>query len=148
MSRDTIIITLSAAAGLAGAVAISTVMNGRSEAPAVMTEVKGLDEGIRVSGETGKPLVALVTADWCPPCQALKRDTLSDDRVTAWLAENAVSIVLYDGADNADIARLPTMGFPTTLVINDGEVVGRTMGYAPPIEYLRFLDTAVSSIRN
>ena len=143
--RDALFITLAAGVGIAGAVAFSTMNSGVAETPAVFAEVEGLTQALSASGETGKPAVVLVTADWCPPCQKLKKDTLVDERVTTWLDENAVAVTLVDGQNNDDIARLPMRAFPTTFVIRGETIVGQLEGYRGPEGYLSFLEGAVES---
>jgi len=141
--KDAIFITLAAAAGIGAAVAYTTVTSGPAETPAAMTEVAGLDEAMTRATAADRPVVAVVTADWCPPCQKLKRETLSDERVAGWFEQNAVAVSLVDGANDADIAKLPMRAFPTTFVIRGGEVAGTLEGYASTDAYLAFLTDAV-----
>lgn len=145
MARDAVYITLAAAAGLAGAIAISTYASGPAETPASLKEVQGLGAAMELAAGRDRAVVAVVSADWCPPCQQLKRTTLNDERVTAWFDENAVAVVLEDGVNDEDIARLPMQAFPTTFVIRGNEIVGQLMGYAKPGDYLEFLSGSIGS---
>ena len=51
---------------------------------------------------------------------------------------------LEDGADRDAIASLPVTSFPTTLLIDDGAVVGSVVGNASASSYLDALTGAVS----
>jgi thiol:disulfide interchange protein len=142
--KNAVIITLSAAIGLAAAVGVSTVMSGPAETPPVLTEIAGLSAAKSKAQAEGKPVVAFVTADWCPPCQMMKKTTLKDERVAAFLGNQAVTVALWDGQDDADIRSLPVEAFPTTLVIRGDEVVAKAVGYMGANEYLGWLNTATS----
>jgi thiol:disulfide interchange protein len=45
---------------------------------------------------TGRPMVVLVTAQWCPPCQLLKHNVLPDPRITHVLKGFACALVDVD----------------------------------------------------
>ncbi|MEM7754179.1 MAG: thioredoxin family protein [Planctomycetota bacterium] len=144
MAKEAAFITLAAALGLAGAIAFSTFAGGGGELPAELTNVTGLDDAFAQSEATGKPVVAYVTADWCPPCKQMKRTTLQDERVISWLDKNSVPVTLVDGQHNEDMARLPFRAFPTTMVIRDGTVVAAMEGAASSEAYLEFLEGAMA----
>jgi thioredoxin-like negative regulator of GroEL len=40
------------------------------------TSANTYDEAYKVTNETGRPLVVLVGADWCPGCQTMKRSVI------------------------------------------------------------------------
>ena len=61
-------------------------------------------------------LRAVATADYCPACQGFKRYSLSDPQVTQWLEENAETVWLVAGRDDAAIAALGITVFPTTIL--------------------------------
>lgn len=90
-----------------------------------------------------QPVVAVVTADWCGPCQELKRSTLSDDRVRA-LLEAKAQPVMIDGTDtSAAMSTLQQLGvraFPSTVVLRDGRPVAMLEGYATADKYVAWLE--------
>lgn len=118
--------------------------DGAGEAAASGSVVAGgLSEAMRLASTSGRPVVALVTANWCGPCQMLKRTTLKDAAVEKLLGERAVTVHLEDSANREDIARLPVEAYPTTLVIRGDEVVGRLVGYADAGKYAAFLGESI-----
>jgi thiol-disulfide isomerase/thioredoxin len=40
------------------------------------TSANNYDQAYKVTNETGRPLVVLVGADWCPGCQTMKRSVI------------------------------------------------------------------------
>ncbi|MCW5756370.1 MAG: thioredoxin fold domain-containing protein [Phycisphaeraceae bacterium] len=90
----------------------------------------------------GQPVVVVVTADWCPPCQTLKRTTLADDAVRALLSERTQAVMLDatdSGKANDALGQLDIRVLPTTVVIREGRPVARLEGYAKPDAYLAWL---------
>ncbi len=133
-------IALAVLVGFAGV----TMLRGRvAPTPGVFREGSTLATAIDRAAAEGKPVLALVTADWCPPCQQLKRETLTDPAVAAWIEANTVPVYI-DSDKNPDDARsLLVTSLPTTLLLRDGEIIGTRVGYAGAEDYLRFLkDTA------
>ena len=97
-----------------------------------------------MSFQPGTPVVAVVTADWCGPCQELKRTTLSDARVRDLLTANAQAVMI-DGTDTEAASRtlqqLGIRAFPSTVILRDGRPVAMLEGYASADKYLSWLDS-------
>ena len=110
--------------------------------PRVFDTSVTLDEALRRSGESGRPVFAFVTADWCPPCQTLKRGALTDDRVTGLIQRSTEPVYITDKSPH-DVERLAISAFPTSLIIHDGEVVASLRGGASPSGYLEWLDSSL-----
>ena len=128
---------------LLGFGAMQFFRGGVAPTPEVFGGLVSLDEGIRIGAEEGKPVVALVTADWCPPCQALKRGALMDPSVTSWLIENTVRVYINSDENPEDAAKLGVKSLPTTVVLKDGKIVDSKKGNAGAADYLAFLKAAV-----
>jgi hypothetical protein len=90
--------------------------------------------------------VAVVTADWCLACQMYKRGALGDERVAQWLAENAGSVLLVHGQDDADIAALGVSGVPATVVTLGDATMAAHIGLMSADELLEFLKTQAARV--
>jgi thiol:disulfide interchange protein len=86
--------------------------------PARGAWLHSLNDGLDVAETSGKPVLALFTADWCPPCRRLKQGVLADPYVMTSLSENyeLVKIDLTDRrgdnnwvADDAGVKYIPTI---------------------------------------
>jgi thiol-disulfide isomerase/thioredoxin len=53
-------------------------------------------EAHRATTETGKPMVVMVGTDWCPPCQAMKKNVLPRVRELGLLRKVAFAVVNPD----------------------------------------------------
>lgn len=107
---------------------IISMIKGPADTPSMFASGYSIEQASEQSHTTGKPMLVLVTADWCPPCQTLKRGALSDAKVTEWVSENMIPVYLADGVHDDQIGMLPVRSFPTTLVIQDGQILGQFSG--------------------
>ncbi len=81
-----------------------------------------LAAGLNDAGDSGKPVFAFFTADWCPPCRKLKQGVLHDREVMDGLNEHYV-LVKVDLTDrhgpNAGLAQqFRVSGIPTVILID------------------------------
>ena len=105
-----------------------------------------MQSAVERASEEGKVVLAIATADWCPPCQVYKRNALVDERVEQWIADNAISVTL-DVTDpntpNPDAKSLGVQGIPTTFVINaQGQLVSQATGALSADDLLTMLAQA------
>lgn len=117
------------------------IMGGATaETPEFMPVTTSLSS---VSFEAGTPVVAVVTADWCGPCQELKRTTLREDRVRAVLTDRSQPVMI-DGTDTQvampTLEQLGVRAFPSTVILRDGKPVAMLEGYANADKYLAWLE--------
>ncbi len=113
---------------------------GVAPTPAVFDTGVTLDQALERSQTSGRPVFALVTADWCPPCQSLKRGALTDERVTKAIESSTEPVYVTDKSGH-DVGRLGVRAFPTSVIIRDGEVVASLEGAASAGRYLEWLET-------
>lgn len=126
---------------LVGVFTAFVVYNGRTApTPDVFLENISLVEAMDIGTADDKPVFAVVTADWCPPCQSFKRGALADERVQQWLDANAVA-VMVDATNN--IPRNDALllndprSIPMTAMFRGGQMVDAFTG---PMSADRLLD--------
>jgi thiol:disulfide interchange protein len=84
-----------------------------------------LEAAIQESQRSGRPVLAFVTADWCGPCQQLKRGALADVRV--WIEQHTVPVYIDATRASADqdlqtvMNRLRVRALPTLLLLGSDE---------------------------
>ncbi len=76
----------------------------------ISSGVETYTEAHRVTTETGKPMVVMVSAEWCAPCQTMKRQVIPQLRKRGLLKRVAFAIVNPDR--NGPLARKLTGGGP------------------------------------
>jgi thiol:disulfide interchange protein len=85
-----------------------------------------VDAALAEADRDGKLVVVDFTADWCPPCLAMKHDVWPDARVARAVVERFVPVLIDTDRDAATTARYGVEGIPTVLVLDgDGRVVDR-----------------------
>ena len=60
-------------------------------------------EAYQETMETGRPLVVLVCAEWCQPCQRMKKNVLPEVRKHGWM--DKVSFAMVDWDHNGQLAQ-------------------------------------------
>ena len=137
---------------LGGIVIISLAMALRScrapEIPPYFDRSLTLAAAIEQADREDRHVLALFTADWCPPCHDLKKGALASDAVTGWIAEHAVpAYVDVSKARSGDLdqqvlsTRYRVEALPTLLLLKDGRELGRITGNIPRRELLKWLRT-------
>lgn len=97
------------------------------------------------SVQTGRPVLALFTADWCGACQTLKRGALANARVTDWLGEQVQTVYIDTDANPAISQQHNISAIPALLVLRDGREVARLEGAVPADTLLTWLETHASA---
>ncbi len=128
-------------AALVGVMLVPRLLNGGGVAPtpAYFDTSLSLDDVLERAEASGKPVLALVTADWCPPCQKLKRGTLVDERVAAFITSSTEPAYITD-KQGYDVERLGVKAFPTSVILRDGEIVASLRGAVSARRYLKWLN--------
>lgn len=99
---------------------------GSEDSPAARIRwVEDLSEGLRLAKQTGKPAMLFFTADWCLPCQELKKYIFTDKRV-AEASRRLINIYIDTDANFELLNIYQVRRIPTIFFLNpDGDIVGR-----------------------
>ena len=90
---------------------------------------------------SGLPVLVDFWADWCPPCR------LMDPIVEALAAELAgrIRVAKVDSDACPDTAaRFGVMSIPTLMVFQDGQPLGRVVGYQPKLVLQQKIEALLS----
>lgn len=112
--------------------------------PPIFDESVTLTQASDRAGAEQHVVLAVVTADFCPVCQAYKRGALSDPQVAEWARANAETVYLEWERDAATIESLGIEKWPATLVLDaEGNVLAQRYGRMDAIELISFANSAI-----
>lgn len=97
------------------------------------------DQALKLARETGKPVFLDISASWCGPCKALKKNTFPNEEVGAFYNANFIN-VMVDGekGEGIELAKeFRISAYPSMLFLNSkGELIARTSGYRDPQDFV------------
>lgn len=122
---------------------------GAAPVPEPFDKEVSLELALARSAQVGRPVLALATADWCGPCQVLKRGALRDEAVVEMIRSRfePVYIDLTDTSDRESRwlgTRLRVRSIPAIIVLRDGEEVGRIEGAVSAARLSQWLEGFVA----
>ena len=100
---------------------------------------KELRSALVEAGQTGKPVLLVFSASWCPPCQIMKHEVWPDERVRLAITRNYVPVMLDPEDAPEEAARYQADGIPTILALDAQGRVLRRANYLPADDLLHFL---------
>lgn len=132
-----------------GLLAFQVFFKPKAATPAALASGITLNDAIAASATDGKVVFVVAHADWCGPCQTLKRGALADPEVTQWLEANTHSVSLDVTKMDASTpewikeaaSSLGISGIPAMVMMRDGKVVSRQVGSMPANKLLAWLTT-------
>ena len=132
---------------LISTIALASRGCGGPRIPAFIDPLVTLDEALVRSGQSGKPVFALVGADWCEPCVSFKHGTLRSSKVVDFIKANTEPVYVdvtrsanHDSETLAVMSRLGVNEIPTVILIRRGQQLGSVSGDVPATDFLKWLE--------
>lgn len=111
-----------------------------SPPPAMFEERLTFDQAMARGEAEGKPVFAVFSASWCPPCGTYKRGALSDERVAAAIRGRMIPAYVDVDQQPAAAQRYKVRSIPMTMVIRGEERVRGAIGVLSADELLRLIE--------
>jgi thioredoxin-related protein len=99
-------------------------------------------EALKRAREENKPILAIVMRQSCPYCQMLLNQTLPTKAIDTKIINEFIPLMLDTEENPAEVekSRLRANAVPASYVLlPNGELRSTRIGYAPPMEFMRFL---------
>ncbi|HMN40186.1 MAG TPA: thioredoxin family protein [Phycisphaerales bacterium] len=142
MNPRAIMLVLVAAASAGGCGATPAPQpNSPTDTPPIFAPAR-IHSAVRTAG-MDRLVVVDFTASWCGPCKLMERTVWSDPRVEDWMERNRAVFVRSDAdAHTTERDAYGVNAWPTTIILRQGEVVERRLGYQSVEQLLGLLSRA------
>ncbi|MDR1450733.1 MAG: thioredoxin family protein [Helicobacteraceae bacterium] len=99
-------------------------------------------EALNLAREQNKPVLAIVMRQTCPYCRKLIGETLPIKAINDKIENEFIPLMLDTEENPEQVAksRLRANAVPASFILSpNGEIMATRIGYAPPMEFMRFL---------
>ncbi len=110
-----------------------------AEKPPMFSQNITLAQAREQSAAAPKLILAMATADWCGPCQQLKKGALRDPRVEAWALKNTIPVYI-DTDTSPEASTLLVTGIPTLIIYKGDRELARQEGVVSADELLAWFE--------
>jgi thiol:disulfide interchange protein len=96
-------------------------------------------EAVRLSQQSGRPILYEFTAEWCPPCRRMDQQVFQNAAIAQRINDNFIAVRIMDrqredGSNAPEVTRLQNLygvsGFPTVVFVGaNGHLKKRMVGY-------------------
>lgn len=121
---------------------------GLAPTPAAFLNTISFDEALKRSQSEAKPVLVFATADWCGPCQTLKRGALTSAGVEQLIAQSTIPVYAdVTGRDEASMqtaSRLKISSIPALIMLWNGHEIARHEGNTSAESLQKWLEAGIA----
>lgn len=139
MKRHSPIRTFLSALGIAAGLSLVSSTNAAESAPEFQHDFA---EAAAAAKESNRPLIAIFSASWCPPCQQMKRSVYPSETVQPYHDNFVWAYLDTDEEKNRPLAgKFGVSGIPHIAFLRpDGSMLGHFAGAVSPEQFTEVLD--------
>lgn len=134
-----------------GYAAVLSLLATLSATPLSAAEIawrKDADEALDASARENKPLLVMVTAEWCGYCHKMLRHTFPNPKVAARVNDEYVPILLDADEYPELIQKLKIGAMPTVLIVApDRKIIRRISGFKTAAQFDATLSSLTDAIQ-
>ena len=104
-----------------------------------------LSDALAKAKKENKPVIAIFSAVWCGPCQAMKKNVYPSSEVKPFHGKFVWAYIDADEKSNsADMKKFNVSGIPHLEILDkDGKSIGQQVGSSSPADFVKTLQGAL-----
>lgn len=104
-----------------------------------------LAAALEEADRSGKPVIIDVSADWCPPCVAMKHEVWPDAQVEEAISRSFIPVLIDADRNGEVLERYRVTSIPAVLAVDDDGDVIRRAAYLSAEGMMRFLNEVTAA---